>query len=98
MKTAFDSGFDTPVRIGPLAVDALMKGGLVPQVALIPLNAQINSGDVVYSASPDFPYGLSIGEIKEIKISSDKLFREATLEFAYDINEIRSVFIDARIQ
>lgn len=95
VKTVFDSGFQSPVRIGQPAVDALFRGGLVPQVALIPLGARVNQGDIVYSASPDLPYGLAIGRIKETKISKDKLFREAALDFAYDVSEIRAILIDA---
>lgn len=93
VKTVFDGGFEAPVRIGPFAIDALFKGGLLPQLALIPLEANINPGDIVYSASSDFPYGLAIGDIKEVKVSKDKLFREATLKFAYDLNEIKNVLI-----
>lgn len=93
VKTVFDSGFQTAVRVGSWASDALFKGGLEPKLILLPLNAPIKNGDIVYSASPDFPYGLPVGEIKEVSSSVDKLFQEAELGFAYDINEIRTVFI-----
>lgn len=94
VKTVFDSGFQMPVRVGTRAVNALFRGGLSPGIYLIPLDGEIKSGDIVYSSSPDFPYGLPVGNVKDIKISDDKLFREATLDFVYDLNGIGSVLIN----
>ncbi len=93
ITTVFDGGFQTPVRVGNHAVNALLHGGLSPSIYLIPLNGEIKSGDIVYSSSPDFPYGLPIGSVKDIKISEDKLFREATLDFVYDLNGVGNVLI-----
>lgn len=94
VETVFNSDFQTAVRVGNFAVDALLRGGLTPEATLIPLRAKIAQGDVVYSASPDFPYALPLAVVKEIRNSEDNLFREATLEFSYDINEIRTIFVD----
>lgn len=94
VETIFDNRFQASARVGPFGVDALFKGGSFPKVALMPLNAQISPGDIIYSASPDFPYGLPIGEVNKIEISSDKLFKEASLNFAYDINGVRTVLME----
>lgn len=93
ITTVFDSGFQTPVRVGNRAVNALFRGGLSPGIYLIPLDGEIKSGDIVYSSSSEFPYGLPIGSVKDIKISEDKLFREATVDFVYDLNGIGNVLI-----
>ena len=93
VKTVFDNGFQVPVRVGTGAINALFHGGLSPKIMLIPLNKEVKIGDIAYSSSSDIPYGLPIGRIKEIDLSDDKLFREAFLEFSYDLNEINSVFI-----
>ncbi|MEK9180337.1 MAG: rod shape-determining protein MreC [Patescibacteria group bacterium] len=93
VETVFDPNFETSVRIGAYATDALFKGGLTPELKLIPLEAKVKQGDVDFAASPDFPYGLPIAAVKEVRVSDDKLFEEAMLEFSYDINSIKSVLI-----
>ncbi len=103
VQTMFDSDFQTAVRIGSAGLPAgalakagtqsLLRGGTLPKLTLIPLNAGVSSGDIVYSASPDFPYGLPIGEVATVATSSDNLFREATLNFAYDINSVSAVLV-----
>lgn len=93
-RTVFDSGFQEAVRVGSSGAEALLRGGVFPMATLIPLQAPIAPGDIVYSASRDFPYGLPIGEVATVNISSDKLFQEATLKFAYDINSIQTVLLE----
>lgn len=94
--TVFDSRFKSAVRIGRGGADALFKGGSLPKIVLIPLGAKVAEGDIVYSASPDFPYGLPLGRVRDIKASSDNLFKEATLDLAYDINALQTVLISKR--
>jgi rod shape-determining protein MreC len=93
VETVFDSRFKLPVRVGNGGAQSLLAGGSAPAATLIPRAADISAGDVVYSASADFPYGLPIGEIADIKISSDQLFKEASLKFSYDINSVGAVLI-----
>ncbi len=92
-RTVFDSGFQAPVRIGNAGIEALFKGGNLPKVMLIPTKSEVQKGDIIYSSSPDFPYGLPVGEIDEVSVSADQLFKEATVAFAYDINTIQTVRI-----
>jgi rod shape-determining protein MreC len=94
IMTVFDNRFKLPVRIGDGGVQSLLQGGSSPKAALIPREAGITAGDIVYSASPNFPYGLPIGEITDVKISSDQLFNEAQLKFGYDANSIMTVLIE----
>lgn len=93
VQTIFDGGFQATVRIGNRGVQALLRGGTLPKLTMIPLAAGVSKGDIVYSASADFPYGLSIGTIENVSTSSDKLFHEATLNFAYDINSVSAVLV-----
>jgi rod shape-determining protein MreC len=93
VETVFDGRFGAAVRIGSAGVDALLRGGSFPGVVLIPAKSDIKTGDIVYSASPDFPYGLPIAEIGEVKASSDRLFKEASLNFVYDINAVENVLV-----
>lgn len=93
VQTIFDERFQIPVKVGNGAADALFKGGLSPTLDLISLTAAVQSGDIVYSAGADFPYGLPVAEIKEVRFSDDKLFRVATLDIPYDVGQIGAVFI-----
>jgi len=91
--TVFDSRFRSSVRIGDRGFSALFQGGSLPKAVLISQKAEIRPGDIVYSVSPDFPYGLAVGGVGGVMPSADKLFQEATINFAYDVNTIQTVLI-----
>lgn len=93
VKTIFDSNFQLPVRIGKDEINALFQGGAEPKAVLIDKEKPIQAGDVVYSASSEFPYGLKIGEISEIKETSAGVFKEAVLKMPFNVNELREVNI-----
>ena len=93
VKTIFDSNFQLPVRIGKDEINALFQGGGEPKVNLIDKEKPIQAGDIVYSASSEFPYGLKIGEISEIKETSAGVFKEAILKMPFNVNELRIVEI-----
>jgi len=93
IETAFDDRFQLPVRIGRNGVQALFKGGSLPALELISPTAELQMGDIVYSAAADFPYGVPMGEVKDIRISDDNLFQTAVLDIPYDIGGINTVFI-----
>ena len=50
--------------------------------------------DVVVTADSNFPYGLPVGVVRDVSISKDNLFEEATINFSYDINSIETVLIE----
>jgi cell shape-determining protein MreC len=93
VQTVFDDGWQSAVRVGRQGTDALLKGGSNPRLTLIGKTARIATGDIVYSASERFPYGLSIASVKDVKLSADRLFQEAELQFDYDLNDIRAVSV-----
>ncbi len=93
IQTIFDSRFQSAVRIGKFGTNALLKGGNEPRLSLIPKDAKVANGDVVYSASPDFPYGFAVGNANNIRLSSDQLFQEADVETNYNPNELQSLLI-----
>lgn len=93
VKTIFDHRWQSAVRIGNRGVDALLTGGSKPRLTLIEKNAEVKAGDVVYNAAPDFPSGLPIAEVKDVELSSDQNFQEATLFFTYEINKVRTVLV-----
>lgn len=94
VRTIFDPLWQIPVRIGEKEIDGLLQGGPSPKVALIEKNKSIQAEDFVYSASENFPYGLKIGEVGEIKESaSGGVFKEAILKMPFNINELKEVSV-----
>ncbi len=93
VQTIFDPNWQTPVRIGQEEINGLFKGGNEPQVILIEKEKQIQIGDIVYTASQEFPYGLKIGEVIEIKETAAGVFKEAILKIPFNVSELREVNI-----
>ena len=91
VSTIFDPGFETAVRIGPDQVDALMKGGNELRLELVPAEANVNESDSVITASSDFPYGLEVGKVREIKPDEGNVFRTVTLDPGFEIQSLRYV-------
>ena len=89
IQTVFDPGFSLPVRIGKSKTDALLVGGVEPKLTMIPKNADITPGDLVYSASADFEYGLLLGTAGTPAISGTNVFSEAPLILGYNPSDIR---------
>lgn len=93
IRTIFDPQWQLPVRIGQAEIDGLLVGGIEPKITLLEKDKPLQVGDFVYSANQDFPYGLKIGEIAEIRQSSGDVFKEATFKMPYNINDLREVNI-----
>ena len=62
---------------------------------LIPEESEIVSGDLIITSSfgGDFPKGLLVGTIDEIKDSETVSFKEATVKPSFDIQDLSYVFI-----
>lgn len=93
VQTVFDPGFQAAVRVGDKGIEALLIGGGEPKVTLIPKDAEVRMGDVVYVADSGFPYGLAVGEVEGISLKEEELLGEATLRFAYDLNRLHAVLL-----
>ncbi len=93
VQTVFDPAFKMPVRVGTKGYDGLFVGGTYPKVVSIAKGATVNVGDVVYSADASVPYGLALAEVSGATVSSDNLFQEAQLVFAYDVNAAQTVVV-----
>jgi len=91
IQTIFDPNWQLSVRIGKEEINGLFQGGNEQKVVLIEKEKAIQISDIVYSASQEFPYGLKIGEISEIKETIAGVFKEAVLKIPFNINELREV-------
>ena len=93
VQTVFDSNFKMAVRVGAKGYDALLVGGAYPKAASLAKDAPVTAGMIVYSAAEGLPFGMPVAIIAGTSTSPDALFEEATLNFAYDVNGVQTVFI-----
>ena len=91
IRTIFDSHWQLPVRIGPDNINGLFQGGNDPKVVLV--EKPIKVGDGVFSAAKEFPMGIKIGEIKEVKEGEGGIFKEATIRTPYAMGELQTVYL-----
>ncbi|MEK7188126.1 MAG: rod shape-determining protein MreC [Patescibacteria group bacterium] len=94
VHTLFDYRFKSAVQMGSGKISGLIVGGLNPTITLIPKDAKLSPGDVVLGTASDFPYGIMLGRVKDIRPSSDKLFKEAGLELPYDVSRLVAVAVE----
>ncbi len=93
VRTIFDAGWELPVKIGSNNTEALLAGGREPELTLILKEKTVKSGEPVYSAGRDFPYGLTLGEVGEIREDVGAAFREASLKLPYDVSTLQEVSV-----
>lgn len=93
VRTIFDSGWQLPVKAGAEANDALLIGGREPRLSLIFKNENLEQGQPVYTAGKDFPYGLKIGTIEEIRDDVGSAFREANISLSYAVGSLNDVYV-----
>ena len=91
VRTIFDSRWQLPVKIGPDHINGLFEGGNDPKVILV--EKPVKMGDGVFSAAKEFPMGIKIGEIKEVKADASGIFKEATIRTPYAIGDISTVYL-----
>lgn len=86
-----------PVRIKDLEVTAILKGEGNSRLSLkeIPQEQDINQGDIVITSTlgGDFPAGLLIGEIGNIRQSDVETFQEAEIFPFLKVEELKNVFV-----
>jgi rod shape-determining protein MreC len=94
VQTIFDPSFKTPVRIGSQGIDALLVGGSFPKATSISKSVTVTNGDNVYTAASGLPYHLLVGTVAQMSASADDVFKEAGLNFSYDLMDIQSVLVE----
>lgn len=71
------------------------KGGLNIFLDLVPRDKELSEGDIVVTSALGgvFPKGILVGEVKEIQRSDIEPFQTAEINPAFDIKEIKTLFI-----
>lgn len=93
IRTLFDPGWELPVKIGDDKTDSLLIGSHEPRLTLISKKKPTLSGDAVILAAKNYPYGLTVGTVGDLKDSERDLFQEAELQTPYVISELNDVLI-----
>ena len=76
-----------------ISFDSTAAFWMLASLLLLLIEKPIQVGDIVYSASAGFPYGLKVGEITEIKESAAGVFREAAIKIPFVVGELRELTI-----
>lgn len=94
VRTIFDSDFKTMVRIGSNEVGGLLEGGNAPIITMIDKDSKIKTGDIIYSAGADFPYGMKIGKVSGIlDATKEYFFKKAAVAIEYNPNDLTTILI-----
>jgi rod shape-determining protein MreC len=89
------SFFDAKISDKEISGVVKGKGNSGAYVDLIPKEKEILSGDVVITSSlgGNFPKGLLVGTIKEVKKSDVEAFQTADIEIAFNVKNLDGLFI-----
>lgn len=93
VQTIFDPEWRSSVAIGDAKTKAVLKGGQPPKLELIPKDAEVEEGEMVFNISPDFPYGKLIGKIQDIKENAEKTWYTASIQVPYTLDEITEIIV-----
>lgn len=93
VRSIFSPDWQMPVRIGEEEADALLTGGPDLKISLVVAEKLIKEGQAIVSASEQFPYGLLIGEVENIVLSPDGIFKEAQVGLPYNFNQLTEAWV-----
>ncbi|MBI2406233.1 MAG: rod shape-determining protein MreC [Candidatus Harrisonbacteria bacterium] len=93
VRTMFDPAHELPVRIGAAGVSGLLRGGAAPTITLIAKGKPVAPGDLVYTASKEYPYGLLIGTLGELRQNPGAAFSDAPLVLPYTLGDIETAHV-----
>ena len=86
--------WDIPVRIGAGKVSGLLVGGPTIHVTMIAGDASVSSGDAVFAASADLPYGVPVGTVESVRIDAGTgIFQDAVIRLPYSASELTDAVI-----
>lgn len=93
VRTIADPEWGVPVRVGPEAIDALLVGGREPRLTLVGKDKKLLPDQVIYTASRDAPYGLTVGRVRAVYAAPSGALQEATVALPYEPTELTEVSI-----
>ncbi|MCW5873421.1 MAG: rod shape-determining protein MreC [Anaerolineales bacterium] len=97
-----DPGSQVSVRMQPSEVDGLLSGSVTTQLGidLIPLDANLQSGDLVFTSGIGgvYPGNILVGQISNVRREATALFQTASVQPAVDFSRLEIVLIIVNFQ
>jgi cell shape-determining protein MreC len=90
-QTIFDPSWNSSVMVGE--VKAVLRGGSLPWLDLIPESERISEGDSVRNIDPAFPYGVFLGEVGVITRDSQNSWQRAALRVGFKSEDLTRVLL-----
>lgn len=98
VQTIFDPAWRSSVGVGSQKTKALLMGGSAPILDLIEPTAIVNDNDPVINLSPDFPYGLAVGQLINLDKPVAQPWFRGELEPFFDLIALKEVLVDVGFQ
>jgi cell shape-determining protein MreC len=93
VETLYSNSWTSSVLVGSSSVEAVLRGGRQPRLELIPRDTAIEPGDLVRSASPEFPLGAPVGVVLSVSGVVEEFLQSVLVEPFFDIDAVRGVYI-----
>jgi cell shape-determining protein MreC len=91
VQTIFDPLWKSSVAIGANEVKAVLEGGSFPKLTLIPKGSELQDEMKVINISPDYPFHVFLGSVKNVINNESDVWISAELDSLYEIGEINEV-------
>jgi len=90
-----DSSFDAKILDKDVYGAVKGKGDSGLYIDLVPKDKELSAGDIIVTATlgGDFPAGIVVGSIKEVKKSDIEPFQTAEIISAFDLKTVDAVFV-----
>lgn len=93
VETIFNSSWKTSVSIGSSSQKAIYVGGNKPIIDLLSKESDVSSGDIVFSISPEFPFGSILGKIDSVSFSSYEPWKQAKIDSLFNLDDFSMVYV-----
>ncbi len=93
VETIFSPEWKTSVSVGEKSVKAVLSGGPIPVVDLIPAEEDISVGDPVWNGAKNFPMRAHIGSVSEIHKNKNDVWKKASVKAPYKPELLDSVLV-----
>jgi len=93
VQTVYDPEWKSSVAVGNSGNKAVIKGSQPPKLELLPKEAEVKKDDPIFNIDPGYPYQNLIGRIGSINDVPEEIWRRASVQIPYNINDIDKVIV-----
>ena len=81
------------MALGPNRVQAVLSGGKILTLELVPAEEKIEEGYEVFNTSPDYPLYQPIGRISVVEYEAGTLWQNGEVGLPYEVESITGVLV-----